>query len=282
MPKKPMPAKPRLTQEEMIKKIYAREYQEAEVFKLDFQESKECKDFRKAWGIPSEGFPDYQSYERWNTKLNETTNAYIRSEQYIRDREQIQEKRKEEYEKKITRTSFEVFANHVQLRTPLFKYEFDVDQTTINSGQPVYWRHFIEKCILMSNFEVMPVRRPIPEARISWSNESFMYELIIENIFPDTTQKDFKDRGFQKKFRDLQTKLPGYKKIIPRRKKKFDYVLGVLKADAEMPDTSDTEKSDHIDGVNESEDLAGTDRKRLNRLKQTRHRLKRRGSARLR
>lgn len=282
MPKNPKSAKPRLTQAEMIKKIYAREYQEAEVFKLDFQESKECKDFRKAWGIPREGFPDHQSYQQWNAKLIETTNAYTRSERYIRDRKQIKEKRKEEFERKITRTSFKVFANHVQLRIPLFKYEFDVDQTTIKSGQPIYWREFIEKCILMNNFEAMPVRRPPPEPRVSWSNDSFMYELVIENIFPDTTQKDFNDRWFKKKFKDLQTKLPGYKKIRPRRKKKFDYVLGVLKADDEMPDTSDIEKSDHIEGVNESEDLAGTDRKRLNRLKQTRHRLKTRGSARLR
>lgn len=244
------------------------------MFNFKFVRSKECKDFRQAWGIPEDGFMNHTSYEAWANLLNEKTNIYRQSEKYVRDRRQVDEKHKEECEKKITRGAFEAFANHVWLRLPLVKYDFDLHQTTLKSGKPVYWEHFIEKCILMNDFEVMPVRRPKPESRVSWNNDTQAYELTIYNIFPDTTMQDFNDRWFKDRFKEQQAKLPGYKKIRSRRKQKFDYAFGVLQADDEMPSESDLVKTEYLEGENNSDDLGEVDRRRMNKLKQTRSRLK--------
>lgn len=267
MPNNTQPPKLKLSFDDMVRKAHAQEYEEAMEFKVRFQASAECKAFRKAWGIPMNGFRDEQSVQTWDSLRVKQSNEYTLSDKLKRDRQQVDEKRHEVCEKKITYSRFEILAFQIWLRIPVNKYEYDLDQTTVHSGQPFYWRHFIERCIHLHDFKVMPVRRPLPDPSLIWDNETGMYELIITKIFPNTTMEDFNDRWFKRKLREAQSKMAGYKKVKTRRKRDFEKSLGLVKADVETPYLSDVQKAEAVYG--DSQD-AQADPKIVNRVRQAR------------
>lgn len=259
--------------EELMRKAYPTQYQEALLFKLAFQKFNHCLKFRKAWKISDKGFVDYREYNIWYNKLLENSNKYLTSKKYKDYQQQVVDKRKDYHQGKITKNDLELFATQVHLTIPIQKYEFDIDQITICSGKPTYWRYFVERCLLFDDFEISPITRPLPEPKLCWDSYNRVYELFIENIFPDTTTKDFDNPSFTRRFRELQKKLPGYQFSRPRLKKKIEYDLKVLELDLGAK-LSDSEKTEEIEGEVDSLDFGVVEKKRTNKLKQTRYRLR--------
>ncbi|RJO61202.1 hypothetical protein C4544_03465 [candidate division WS5 bacterium] len=258
----------------MLRKLNPTEYQEALLLKLWFQKSDECLKFREVWDIPAGGFTGYQEYNIWYQKLIADTNTYLTSDKYKEWQKKLTVKHKERYQGKITPVDVEIFAYRAHLTVPLHKFEHDVGQATIHSGKPVYWRYFIERCLLFKDFDVFPVTRPLPEPKTHWDNYTQTYDLTIENIFPDTTTKDFDDRRFTRKLKEMQKKLPGYQKSRPRLKRKLEYGLKALELDKQRPGLSDVEKTEELEGEVSSGNWGEIERKRANNLKHTRRRLK--------
>lgn len=229
-------------------------------------------EFRKAWNIPAQGFRDNREVTLWSKSLIRDTNAYCQSKKYRQDQQQILEKRKQEYEGKVAHTDVELFVSEKWLLVPLHKFDYDIYQITQESGQPVYWQRFIKQCLLLEDFEPYPVQRPTPEPKLHWSNSSQSYDLTIENIFADTTTKDFDNPEFTKKLKELQKKLPGYVGKQTRKKRGFELGRGVLEIDVKHPELSDIQKSDEIIGPVKSVNFSSEERRRAKIIKQTRQR----------
>lgn len=263
-----------LSPQEIMKKLHPKEYQVSSMFKRAFQSSPHCLKFREAWKIPIKGLGNEQEYATWYGSLIQETNEYYQSERYRGVQEKIKEKRKEVYEGKITDNELKFFASQKWLLVPLHKFDYDVDQTTLASGRPVYWRDFIERCLLFEEFDIFPVRKPVLQARLYWDNYSQSNDIKIENIFPDTTTKDFDNPEFVKKLKELQTKLPGYTKKQTRIKKNFEFGQRLLKLDAERPGLSDIQKVEEIDGPVNSVNWGEEERRLAKKAKQTRYQLK--------
>lgn len=262
------------SQQELGRRLYPREYQATYLFKRTFQASALCLDFRKAWRIPIGGFKDEKEFKPWYKSLARESNEYVQSEKYSEDQEQIQEKIKQESENKITRTELELFASDKRTLIPVEKFDYDIDQVTLESGKPVYWRRFIERCLLFGDFDFYPVLKPPLDLNLRWHNDSQSYDLTISNIFSDTTTKDFDDPGFTKKLKELQAKLPGHTNKKIRKKKNFEFGLQIHKVDTEHPGFSDVQKSEEIMGEVDSIDFGPEERRRAKKVRQTRYRLK--------
>lgn len=225
---------------------------------------------RRAWGIPVDGFLTHQEHQDWYTKLVEQTNKYLKSEKY-RDLEAKRDKmRLRVAHGKVVDIDFKLFAYRVWKTVPMYKFDYDVDCVTVQSGKPVYWRHFIEQCILFSKPQITQISRPKPEPHVAWDNYSQCYSMTIENLFPDTTLQDFQSREFSEKFKKLQKKLPGYQTHKSRRKRTLTEMEQLAELDRET-NLSDYEKGEKIFGVVE-DGLVET--KRRNNIKQRRNRLK--------
>ena len=67
-------SKAAINTEETVKRLQPTQYQEAVIFKIGFQKSDECKDFRKAWIIPQKGFKNSSEYEKWHKSFIKKTN----------------------------------------------------------------------------------------------------------------------------------------------------------------------------------------------------------------
>ena len=256
----------------MWNKEYPRAYQATYLIKRKFQASPECLEFRKAWKIPVQGFQDRKEFSLWSKSLIRDTKAYCQGAKYRQDQQQILKKRKHEYEGKITHLDFKLFAFEKWLLVPLHKFNYDIDQITKEFGQPIYWRSFIEQCLLYKDFEPFPVQRPLPEPKLHWNNFSQSYDLTIENVFADTTTKDFDKQEFTEKLKELQKKLPGYTEKQTRKKKGFVLGRGVLETDVKHPRLSDIQKYEEIFGEVTSEDFGEEERRRAKSIKQARYR----------
>ena len=259
--------------EEVFRKDNPKEYQEALLFRLSFQKSKQCLLFRVAWGIFGYGFKNYGEYNEWYKNLIEKTNTYYKSKKEKDRKNKILEKRKELSDGKITDTDFRFFAHRSTFAIPLNKYNYDIDQITIHSGKPIYWRDYIEECLIFETpLSFFPIR-PLPEPELKWDFENQFYELIIENVFPDTTTKDFDRKEFTEKLKKLQKKLPGYKDKKTRVKRSFDFGMKVKSLD-DTTKLTDWEKGEEIEGEAEFENFGSIEKRRKNKVKQARHRFK--------
>jgi hypothetical protein len=250
------------------------QYQRALIFSVGFQKSEDCKSFRKAWAIPAEGFLGYPDWHVWEAKLIERTNTYYRSDKYKAGQAQITRKRLEVARGKITETDLKIFAMRKSWAIPLHKYDYDIDQITVASGLPIYWRDFIEQCLLFSTIErmyVQPIRKPLPTPRLKWNFYGQCHEMVIEDVFPDTNVRDFTSKKFTRQLQELQKKLPGYSAKKPRRKKTLEFGLEIQKLDQQSKLT-DMEKADAIMGEIGGLDFGSLDRKRSNRVRQARYR----------
>lgn len=256
--------------------------EEALIFKAKFQQSERCAKFRAAWGIPLGGFKmserkDYPEYVAWHENLVRITNDYYKSEKYRRGVERIRSKKLEFAEGMVTLAELRAFGASVSLVNPMGKYEFDLDAITRHANKPGYWRYFVEQCLLFADREVLSVVRPIPEPAARWNNDAQEYEIIVMNIFADTTTKDFDSPEFTRKLREAQRKLAGYSEKRPRAKPKAERTAKLAELDAKEPGMRDDEKADEIEGEIPLKKEAA----RRNRFKQTRYRLKGYGASRL-
>lgn len=258
--------------EEMRKKETPKAYQDAYIFRVQFQQSDFCCQFRKAWKIPETGFKNHKEYEKWYVKLIEDTNTYCKSKKY-----KDVEKKKEEM-RKLNDQNLKLFSLRSMFAIPLTKFTYDVDKATLRSGKPVYFRDYVEECLLFENPRISFPTRPLPEPKLQWNFEHQFYDLVIENIFPDTTSKDFDNKKFTQALEKLKAKLPGYTEKKTRTKKNFDKGVAVIAIDTQEPHLDDFQKMELVLG----EDLAlglldaeeNKEQKIKNNIKQTRSRTK--------
>ncbi len=228
------------------KKIHSTDYQVAFSFRTKFQKSKGCLKFRIAWGIPQLGFKNSADYYEWDKEHVKQINAYNKSEKYKEHQQKIKNKRQEYFDRKITEFDFKWYAQGVNFANPNFKFSYDIDQITLNSGMPIYWRDYIEECLLFENPRVTFPSKPLPEPTLKWNEMYQFYELIIDNIFPDTTTKDFDNKKFTKKLKELKLKIPGGRTPQSRKKKNFEFGIELLELDKQKPELSDFEKTETI------------------------------------
>ncbi len=254
-----------------------REYQEPELFKVKFQKSETCRSFRRAWHIPVDGFDDYSAYSPFHTDLRKKDYDYAESEKFPKHRAEFIKSRKAWAEGKITAGALEMAEWSFARLTPSVKYDEDLDGLVRTYKKPLYWRDFIEECVLLRDVRPTFVTRPLPEPKVSWNNGLQRNELTIENIYSDTAVKDFTSREFTEKFNKLRKRLPGYGPR-PRSKKSFGFGIKVL--ELEDSGLSDIQKADKIEGI-EIKAIAfmknpDVDLKNKNRVKTVRHRMKKR------
>jgi hypothetical protein len=254
-----------------------RGYQEPELFKAKFQRSATCHSFRRAWNIPPDGFRDYGIYSTFHTDLREKDRDFAKSEECLKHHAKLIESRKAWAKGKITNGDLDIAERRFAHFIHSVKYDEDLDLVVHLSKKPVYWRSFIEGCLLFRDARPTLVTRPLPEPKVLWSNDLQRNELTIGNIFPDTTAKDFTDRRFTEKLKELQKRLPGYGPR-PRSKKSFSFGMKVL--ELENSGLSNQEKADKIAGINiDSEDFMKSPREDLkskNRVKTMQRRMKKR------
>lgn len=254
-----------------------REYQESTLFKMGFQESEMCYIFRRAWHVPPDGFDDHESYIIFHSDLQEKDLAYVKTEKYLKRHTELIKKRRAWANGKVTDGELEFAERNFVRFVPSIKYNEDIDYVVRKSKKPIYWRGFIEECLLFKNVNPTLVMRPLPEPKLSWSNYLQRNELTIENIFPDTTVKDFSNREFTEKLKKSQKKLIGYGLT---RRKKPNFSFGMKVFELEDSGLSNIEKADKVRGVNTIDDAfmrsPHEDIKSKNRVKTARRRLKRR------
>ncbi len=258
----------------LIKIEETREYQEADIFRREFQDSETCKDFRARWKIPQNGLENSDQFEEWEKGWMKYYDRFEKTEKF-----------KTQYKRlKRVRVQFGLEPPHVSdlewaelqfsLLHPLNKFDFDLDRLTLRTlRKPLYWRPFIRDCVLFHTVESEMISRPVPKPRLSWDNRLQRNVITIEDIFPDTTVSDFNSTDFTEKLRELQKKLPGYG-ILPRVKKNFkiEQVLPDLDSQGAL---SDALKADEVYGP--IEDISrDQDRKRAQRIRQIRHRTRKR------
>lgn len=220
--------------------------QQAEIFRLIFQESKSCKMFRIRWGIPAKGFKNRNDYYKWNNELNKEINEYHKSNKYKKYREEIKRKKIEQAEGKIRQFDLDLFVQNIVLRDPYYKLEHDISWITLKSSKPIYWRDFIEQCLFFENPDICFPDKPLPTPKLEWNSKYQFYELVIKNIFPDTDAKDFTNRYFLREFEKLKIGLPGFNNLKPRHRKDLDFGLKLIEIDRSRPYLSDFEKYEEI------------------------------------
>jgi hypothetical protein len=255
--------------EEMRKRENPKAYQDALIFRTAFQQSKFCIQFRKAWKIPEEGFKDYKEYEKWNVQLIEDTNAFYKSKKYKNI-----EKKKEEM-RKVNDQDLNIFCLRSIFVIPLLKFNYDVDNATLRSGKPVYFRDYIEECLLFKIPRISFPTRPLPEPKLQWDFNNQFYNLTIENIFPDTTSKDFDNKKFTEALEKLKTKLPGYGEKKTRVKKNVESGLNLLEIDAKNLGLDDFQKFELLTHQDLALEVDGkAEQKIKNNVRQNRLRVK--------
>lgn len=199
-----------------------REYQLAYLFWQKFKKSKSCLQFRVAWKIPHEGFSSREEYKVWEGDLFKKTNERFESAEYKELIAQRDQMRIRVAEGKASQSDFLVFAYSIEETIPLDKYRMDIAHLMNFWDQPLYWRDFIEQCVLFKDPTIRPVIRPIPSPKALWDNDLQTYILRIENIFPDTPLIDFHAKHFTREYFRLVKKLPGYPKKKERFKESFE------------------------------------------------------------
>lgn len=259
--------------EEMRKDENPKAFQDAYIFRVNFQQSDRCLEFRRAWKIPESGFKHYKEYEKWHIKLIKGTNAYYKSEKY-KDVEKKKEKMR-----KLNDQNLKLFSLRSTFVIPLLKFSYDIDQITIrSSGKPVYFRDYIEECLLFETPRISFPTRPLPEPKLQWNFEHQFYDLIIQNVFSDTTSKDFDNKKFTQALERLKAKLPGYTEKKTRTKKNFDKGVAVLAIDKQEPHLDDFQKMELVLGEDLAlgllDDEGNKEQKIKNNIKQTRSRTK--------
>lgn len=191
-------------------------------FSKQFTASKSCLQFRVAWKIPHEGFSSLAEYKTWKSDLIKKTNERFKSAEYkdlIAQRDQM---RIRVAEGKASQSDLLVFAHSVEETIPLDKYRMDLTHLTNFWGKPLYWKDFIEQCVLFKDFKIYPVIRPTPSPKAFWDNDLQTYILRIENVFPDTPLIDFHAKRFTREYLHLVKKMPGYPKKKERIKVDFE------------------------------------------------------------
>lgn len=250
-----------------------REYQEAQLFKRDFQRSRQCQLFRVAWGMPLDGFPDYQSIEAWEDRSQTRFDEFMKTEKFKSQQAALVGKRHLWADGKISKGELEIEERGFSMLEPQTKFDIDLERLLVKLNKPLYWREFVEDCILYRDVDDFTfITRPTPKPVLKWSNSLQRNELTIQNIFPDTTIKDFSHTEFVEELKKLQKKLPG-SGIRMRAKRSFKAEQELQALDAETG-LHDYEKADVI--YKPSDDSAQEDQKRKNRVKQVRHRSKKR------
>lgn len=263
-------AKPEFIDGELMK-----EYQEPEIFKMKFQQSENCRLFRKAWGIPAKGFESFERRFQFHEDLRKKDYEYSKLDRCKSRWSEVTKKRMAWARGKIKKSELELAEFNFALTIPTVKYDFDLDGVVIIEKKPTYWRSFIETCLLLQNPMPQFIQRPLPKPKLQRSNELQRYELTIENIFADTTIRDFSAPEFIRMLKKYRKTLPGYG---PTKRSKSSFKAGqmILELD-ENGSLYDWEKADKIEGL---EDIPSTspreDQRRKNRVKQIRHRTKRR------
>jgi hypothetical protein len=253
----------------------SREYQAPELFKKKFQNSLECRKFRLAWQIPVNGYDDHRAYGTFYEHLHAQDRAYAKSEKFVSNRAILLEARKKWAEGKIRDGELEWNTREFERRIPSVKYDEDLDTIVRKSKKPPYWRNFIEECILFHDVDPTFISRPRLEPKLQWSNDRQDYEIIIGNIFADTTAEDFRSIGFAHQLKKLQTKLAVHAPT-PRRKKNFEPGLKLM--DLEDDKLTDREKADLIEGISPNDPTfmktPKQDEKRKSKIKSMRRRIK--------
>ncbi len=249
--------------------------QQAEIFRLIFQDSKRCRMFRNLWGISPKGFNNREKYRNWDKKIINETNEYRKSEKYKKFKEQINKKKLDHAKGKATQFDLELFSQDIQLHDPSYKLEFDISNITLKSGKPIYWRDFIEQCLFFKNPDICFPDKPLPTPTLKLDSRYQFYELIIDNIFPDTDIKDFNSKSFREQFEKLRVKLPGFNKLAPRYRKDLEFGLKLIEIDRNMPYLSDFEKYEKITGEDWAQKVNGKQEKNIkNKVRQARLRIK--------
>ena len=243
-------------------------YQKALLFKLRFQKSKLCKNFRKEWSIPQNGFKDNKGYQKWYSDLIAKTNKYYKSKKCQESRNILKQKRKDRSSGKISDAEFIRYVFIEDYKVPSYRYEVQLSRTVVQAGKPMYWKYFIEQCLLFNNYDVLPITRPVPKPNLEWNPYVGAYYMTIDNIFSDTTIEDFRNKSFTEEFKKLQKKMPGYEDKKPRLKPKLEYAIAISEI-AAGADFEDYEGK----GI-EEKDVFSREKRTQNSNKQTVHRLK--------
>lgn len=252
------------------------ERQNAELFKIKFQTSGKCISFRKAWGIPDKGFNTQKEHGFWYKKYIESINTYYKSDKYKERNNELKKKRREFADDKITESDIFFFSQRLAFANPEYKYEYDLNRMVLNSGKPIYWKDFIEQCILFNNPTYGFPQKPLPQPELRWNREYQFYDLIIENIFPDTVTKDFDEIDFTNKLKELKKKIPGHSEYHSKYKKNFDFGMKIIEIDKEDY-LSDIEKTQDLNGIiynKKSNPLWIKGKRERDRLRQNRSRMK--------
>lgn len=254
------------------------ESQNAELFRIGFLDSSECLKFRKAWDIPEGGFDAQSDYDLWNKKFFQAISDYYASDKNKARLKKLGKKKMELGKGKITESDFAFYAQELAFANPNYKYGYDVMRVVLASEKPTYWKEYIEQCLVFKNPKYPAPWKPLPEPKLRWNEEFQFYDLVIENIFPDTGTKDFDDPRFTEKLDELKKKIPGNSSYRPRYKKNFSYGMDVLKLDAEAPYLVDTEKaqelSDKLKGKEKTPLVGITGKREKGRMRQNRGRYK--------
>lgn len=262
-----------MTHEEMMRALYPKELQEAEIFALRFQASDRCLDFRKAWDVPEDGFKTRNEYVEWQARLNDQSNKYIGSENYQQLEKAIREKKLSVAQGFATDTELKWLANRAWKMVPVHKFSFDVGQVAIQEGKPEYMCDFVEQCLLFKKPDMIGIIRPTLKPKLVWDDYACVYSLVIENVFPDTTTKDFDDPWFTRELRALQKKMVGYTEKKARKKSTYDYGIKLRVLDERFPAMTDAEKADEIFGDIQDVDFAEKEKRRKATVRQLRRRM---------
>lgn len=195
----------------LLKKHFPKKAQDAKIIYSKLEKMGCMEKFRTAWHLPPNGFLGKQNYYKWREEfLVKATNNFLRSRQYRAMKEEIWKKKLQWAKDKIHFSQIEAWGLKMQLKQPLFKFEYDIEQIMSALKIPNCYQTFVEQSLVLKEMSnLFPVDRDLPRPEFSFDPNTGRKRLFIE-VFSDTKIKDFKDKWFQAELKKLQKKVYDY------------------------------------------------------------------------
>lgn len=207
--------------DELHRKIYGREIEDAELVRQRLELSGIIEKFRNVWAIPSSGFSDWAAFEKWwNTQISYLSQQWRSSAEY---------KKLVQQQSLAKNNDAENIDWTIALKDPLYRFEWEIDQILNYLKISERARDFVKGILVTKNSPYKLPRSAKPEAKIKYNEGTGRNELWVR-IWSETTQEDLKSKMLWNDIQSLKKKLHDYqtiKKQVPKylhiHKQLFDW-----------------------------------------------------------
>ncbi len=190
--------------DDLHRKIYGREVEDAELIRQRLEHSAIIEKFRNAWAIPSSGFSDWSAFEKWwNTQIFYLSQQWRSSAEYKKLlKQQVAAKG----------DAAENIGWIIALKDPHYRFEWAIDQILNHLKISERARDFVKGILVTKNSPYKLPRSAKPQAKIKYNEGTGRNELWIR-IWSETTQEDLKSKILWNDIQALKKRLHDYKTL---------------------------------------------------------------------